>query len=81
MFRRFISDECVEYIICNGEVIEDYPHAFPFPAKLLLGWCDNRSIHVVAAENIDEQLVVVITAYEPTLNKWEADMKTRRKHS
>ena len=36
MFTRSISDECVEQIVQHGEVIEDYPHAFPFPAKLLL---------------------------------------------
>ena len=71
MFARSISDECVEYIVHNGEVIEDYPHAFPFPAKLLLGKCDKRPIHVVAAEDCKKQLVIVITAYEPTLDKWE----------
>lgn len=80
MFTRFISDECVEHIVRNGEAIEDYLYAFPFPAKLLLGWCNGRSIHVVAAENSSKQLVIVITAYEPTLDKWEPDMKTRRKH-
>ncbi len=80
MFARSISDECVEQILRNGEVIEDYPHAFPFPAKLLLGWCNGRSIHVVAAEDSGKQLVIVISAYEPTLNKWKPDMKTRRKH-
>ncbi len=79
MFSRSISDECVEDILQNGEVIEDYPHAFPFPAKLLLGRCNGRSIHVVAAENSGKQQVIIITAYEPTLQKWEADMKTRRK--
>ena len=80
MFTRSISDECVEHIIRNGQVIEDYPHAFPFPAKLLLGWCNKRPIHVVAAADSNQQLVIVITAYEPTLRKWEQDMKTRRKH-
>ncbi len=81
MFTRSISDECVEQIIHNGEVIEDYPHAFPFPAKLLLGRCNSRFIHVVAAENSSKQLVIVITAYEPTLDKWKPNMKTRRKPS
>ncbi len=81
MFTRSISDECVEQIVQHGEVIEDYPHAFPCPAKLLLGWCNGRSIHVVAAEDSGKQLVIVITAYEPPLNKWESDRKTRRKHS
>jgi uncharacterized protein DUF4258 len=81
MFTRSISDECVEHIIGHGEVIEDYPDAFPFPAKLLLGWCGDRPIHVVAAEDNRKHLVIVITTYEPTLSKWESDMKTRRKRS
>jgi Domain of unknown function (DUF4258) len=81
MFTRSISDECVEHIVHNGEVIEDYPHAFPFPARLLLGRCNERSIHVVAVADSNQQLVIVITAYEPTLDRWEQDMKTRRKNS
>lgn len=81
MFTRSIPDECVEHILQHGEVIEDHPHAFPFPAKLLLGRCNQRSIHVVAAENRGKQQVIVMTAYEPTIDKWEPDMKTRRKHS
>jgi Domain of unknown function (DUF4258) len=81
MFTRSITDECVEDILQNGEVIEVYPQAFPFPAKLLLGRCNGRSIHVVAAENSRQQQVIIITAYEPTLEKWEADMKTRRKQA
>ncbi len=80
MFTRAISDDCVEHIIRNGEVIEDYPNAFPFPAKLLSSWYNGRCIHVVAAENSSKQQVIVITAYEPTLDKWKPDMKTRRKH-
>ena len=79
MFMLSISDECVESIIQSGEVIEDYPQAFPFPAKLLLGRCNGRSIHIVAAENSSQKQVIIITAYEPTLKKWEADMRTRRK--
>ena len=81
MFTRSISDECVEYILQSGEELEDYPQAFPFPAKLLLGRSNGRPIHVVAAENSSQQQVIIITAYEPTLKKWEADMKTRRKQA
>jgi hypothetical protein len=54
-FTRSISDECVEDILQSGEVIEDYPQAFPFPAKLLLGRCNVRPIHAVAAENSGQQ--------------------------
>lgn len=63
MFKRSISDECIEYILQKGMVIEDYPNAFPFPARLLLGWCNKRAIHVVAAENRNTQQAIVITAY------------------
>ena len=76
MFTRSISDECVEHIIHDGKVIEDYPNAFPFPAKLLLGWCNGRPIHVAAVEDHRKYQVIVITAYEPTLDRWELDMKT-----
>jgi Domain of unknown function (DUF4258) len=79
MFTRSLADECVGHILRNGEVKENYPHAFPFPATLLLGPCNGRSLHVVAAEDRSKQLV--ITAYEAALNKWEPDRKTRRKHA
>lgn len=79
MFALSLSDECTEQIVHHGEVRGAYPHAFP--AKLLLGWCKGCSLHVVAAEDSFKQLVIVITAYEPALNKWEPDRKTRRKRS
>jgi Domain of unknown function (DUF4258) len=79
MFTRSISDDCVESILQSGEVLEDYPQAFPFPAKSLLGRCNGRPLHLVAGINSSKQQVIIITVYEPTLNKWEADMKIRRK--
>ena len=33
MFTRSISDECVEHIVSNGEVIDDYPNAFPLSCE------------------------------------------------
>jgi len=26
-------------VIETGEIIEDYPNDFPYPSRLLLGWC------------------------------------------
>ncbi len=65
----------------HGEVTENYPLAFPIPANMQLGRCNGRPIHVVAAENRGKQQVIVITACEPTIDQWEPDMKSRRKHS
>jgi hypothetical protein len=35
----------------------------------------------ISLEDSGKQFVIVITTYEPAMNKWEPDRKTRRKHS
>lgn len=79
MFRRNISDEDVKQVLENGEVIESYEDDLPYPSCLMLGWVQERPIHVVAAENRDEKEMIVVTAYEPDLGQWGADFKTRKK--
>jgi hypothetical protein len=44
----------------------------------VLGYFGNRPLHVVYAKDEDDS-VIVITVYEPTLEKWFDDLKTRRK--
>ena len=46
MRQRHIREEKVRSVLANGEVIEDYPNAFPFPCRLVLGWCGSRCLHV-----------------------------------
>ena len=81
VFMRSIAAECVEHIFQRGEVTEDYPIAVLFQANLQLRRCNGRPIHVVATENRGKQQVIVITAYEPTIDQLEPDMQSRRKHS
>lgn len=80
MQERAITSKCVEYILATGEVLEDYPDDTPYPSQLLMGWYNEQCIHVVAATYQEEQRSIIITTYEPNLQKWEADKKTRRKH-
>jgi hypothetical protein len=79
MRQRHIHEEEVRSIVTNGEVIEDYPDAFPFPCQLVMGWCGSRCLHVVVAENIQAQETIIITTYEPNHLEWEPDLKRRRK--
>ncbi len=75
--ERDISEEDTIHCILNGEIIEDYPNAYPFPACLVYGTkLDGRVIHVVVATN--GVYVYMITDYYPNLEKFEVDMKTRR---
>jgi len=77
MGERDIKRADVKNCLRNGEVIEDYPDDFPNPSCLVLGTTiDGKFLHVVAGA--DNNYLYIITAYYPTLDKFEPDMKTRR---
>ena len=77
MFERSISRENVRHVIDNGEIIREYPDDTPFPSRLMLGWDSERPLHVVAADNEDEE-TIIITAYEPDPMIWESDFKKKK---
>ena len=64
-------------VVEQGEVIREYPDDTPFPSRLMLGWREQRPLHIVAADDDDEQ-TIIITAYEPDPNLWEADFKKKK---
>lgn len=74
-----ITDQEVEEAIQVGEEIENYPDDEPFPSVLIFGKTKmGRPIHVVCAYDLEDELAMVITAYEPDPLRWE-DFKRRRK--
>ena len=77
--ERNISQEDILKVVLNGEVIEDYPGNKPFPSCLMLGMVSGKPYHVVVALDIESPMVYIITAYEPSLDKFKPDFKTRRK--
>jgi hypothetical protein len=79
MAVRNIRRTGVLEVLLSGESIEEYPDDRPFPAALFLGWIAARPVHVVAAFDADNNQVFVITVYEPDLEHFESDFKTRRK--
>jgi len=67
----------IEETILNGKIIEEYPSDYPYPSCLIFGiTINNRYIHVVAGVATDQ--LFIITAYCPTLDKWENDYITRK---
>ena len=70
----------VDVINCiqNGEIIEQYPDDKPFPSCLILGTASiKKPLHTICGLNPDEG-IYIITAYYPTLDKWESDFRTRK---
>lgn len=78
MFKCNISVVNVKFIVESGEVIITYYYDKPYPSYLILGYIDSRPIHVVTG--VDEILgrCIIITAYQPDRNIWEAGFKLKR---
>lgn len=78
MAQRGIQEEDIEHVLLTGETIEVYAHDTPYPSELLLGWCDTRPVHLVAATDIRNRRKIVITVYVPDPNKWDANFRRRK---
>lgn len=78
MQERDISRADVKHCIMDGEIIENYPNDFPHPSCLIFGhMVNNNIIHVVVSKDTDS--IGIITAYIPNTDKFEDDLKTRRR--
>lgn len=63
----------------NFEIVESYAHEKAIPSFLLLGYYENKALHIVTAVDEIEEILWVITVYAPSPEEWEQDLKTRRK--
>ena len=77
--ERGFPQQAVREVLLHGERIRDYADDKPFPSALFLGYHSGKPLHVVAACDEANQLAFVITAYEPSLEIFESDYRTRRK--
>ena len=68
----------IEEAISNGVIIEAYPDDPRGPSCLIYGFTHpGRPLHIVCGD-LEAERIMVITAYEPSLEEWEEDWKTRR---
>lgn len=79
MAERDIRRSDVLEALSSGELIENYPDDRLFPSALFLGWARARPIHVVSAFDAESNRVFVVTVYEPDLEHFEPDFRTRRR--
>lgn len=78
MIERGISDGDVRQVLASGKEVEDYSLAQPYPSRLLPGWSGARPIHVVVADNKSDNEAIIVTVYEPDLNRWERGFERRK---
>ena len=77
MFSRGISRQDVYHVLRTGEVIETYREDTPYPSMLLLGWSGTRPLHVVVANDVENDTLIVVTSYEPDDSRWEPAFRRR----
>jgi len=79
MEERGLTVEDIRMALGNGEDIESRPDDAPYPARLVLGTCRLGFLHVAVRDNIDDDEMVIETAYQPDPALWELDLTRRRR--
>lgn len=75
--ERGIKMKEIREAVKNGEIIEQYPEDFPYPSCLILGvTIQEKYLHIVLSD--DGEKSQLITAYIPSKEKWNDDLRTRR---
>lgn len=80
MHERGIHADEVKNVLIKGEIIENYPETRPLPCCLIMGHGVHNPIHAVAAVDSDEQMLWIITVYNPSADEWDAEYKRRKIH-
>ncbi len=77
--ERGIPQGAVREVLIGGEMVREYAADKPFPTGLFLGYVADKPLHVVAAFDETSRQVYIITAYEPSLEIFGPDYRTKRK--
>ena len=75
---RYIPRQTILNAVDTYEIIEAYPQDKYLPSYLVLAQYSSDAFHILFATDTDGDNVRVVTAYRPSADEWEADLKTRR---
>jgi hypothetical protein len=77
--ERGVTITEMEQALLNGEIVERYPNAQPYPACLVLGWlASGDPLHIVCSRGEIEPALRIVTLYEPKDELWERDYRIRK---
>lgn len=78
--ERGFSQQDIEGIILNGDVVESSPHAIPYPKCLMMLPIDDEPTYVSVAYHAESHYAYIITVHGYDPAKW-IDPWTRRSES
>ena len=70
-----ISNIEIKSVVFDGMIIEDYPEDVRGHSCLMLGFINERPIHVVCSPK--DEYLAIITAYIPSLLQWTSNFEER----
>lgn len=76
--KRFIPRKAILASVDSYEIIEEYPEDKHLPSYLIYAEYEEQIIHIQIATDFENDHITIVTAYKPTLDKWEKNFKTRR---
>lgn len=59
------------------EIVESYPADKYLPSYLVLA---ASSFHILFATDVEGDNVRIVTAYRPSVDEWQTDLKTRKRN-
>ncbi len=69
-FGEILEREIFE-AVQNGEALEEYHDDEPYPSVLIHGKTKkDRPVHIICAYSEEDDLVIVVTVYQPDVKKW-----------
>lgn len=77
--ERFIPRETILSSVDTYEIIETYAKDKYLPSYLIYGKYKDHIIHIQIATDLENDNITIVTAYKPTLDKLEKDLRTRRR--
>ena len=75
---RFIPHKAILDAAESYEIVEAYPGDKYLLSYLVLGRSAGEAFHVLFAADVEGDNVRVVTAYRPSTDEWERNLKTRR---
>lgn len=77
--ERFVTRNTILSSVDTYEIIEEYPEDKYLPSCLVYAKHEGSIIHIQIALDNNNDNIRIVTAYRPTSEKWEDNLKKRRK--
>lgn len=74
---RYMTRDEILGSVGTYEIVESYPADKYLPSYLVLA---ASSFHILFATDVEGDNVRIVTAYRPSVDEWQTDLKTRKRN-